>query len=210
MYGVTFGNIHSYDDLDLILTDVEIGTPEPVRYTVEVPGANGVMDLTEAITPRIRYKTRTITFSFATKQEVSNWDSVFRNIMNLIHGQKFHVVQDTDPNYYWDAFCRVDSIKSNVRLGTVVISCECQPYKLKLTKTTKTKTGNGTLNCTNARMETSPTITCTAACNIEFGEETISLAAGTHLVDFIFDEGDNELEITSTGTTTVVYQEGAL
>ena len=131
--------------------------------------------------------------------------------MNLIHGQKFHVVQDSDPNYYWDAFCKVNQIKNKVRLGTVVIDCECYPFKLKTTETEEEITGDGTLTCTNGRMEVHPTVTCDEECTLTFNNKTITLEAGTHLIaEFEFIEGDNEVEVESEGTTTITYREGAL
>lgn len=47
MNGVKFGSYHSYDDFGLILSDKEIGSPEPKIVTIDVEGSDGVLDFTE-------------------------------------------------------------------------------------------------------------------------------------------------------------------
>ena len=45
MQTVTFGTKNSYDDFGLILTDKNIGFPEPKLEEGDVIGADGVIDL---------------------------------------------------------------------------------------------------------------------------------------------------------------------
>ena len=60
-------------------------------------------------------------------------------------------------------------------------------------------------------MEVCPTITVTAETTIVFGDVTATLSAGTHKVENIeLSEGENELTITSSGTTTITYTNGRL
>ena len=47
MKGVRFGDYHSYNDFSLILTSKTIGTPTPKTETIDIPGGDGVLDLTE-------------------------------------------------------------------------------------------------------------------------------------------------------------------
>ncbi len=211
MIGITFGYKHSYDDFGLILTEVSIGLPEPRRYTVDIPGKNGLLDMTEAITPVIRYKHRPIKFTFEMKGDKYEWDEALSEISGYLHGQRLQVIQDTDPDYYWDAFCKVDSFSAKKRLGKFVVSCDCYPFKLKLDETVKSITRSGTLNCPNGRMSTTPVVTTTAPATLSFGGETVTVAAGTRrIIEFQFTEGDNIVTVNSTGTTTFTYREGAL
>lgn len=211
MLGVTFGYKHSYDDWNLILTDRDISLPEPNRFTVEVPGANGKLDFTEAITPNITYKNRKISYTFKVKGGPTEWDEMIREIAGYLHGQKMQVVEDVDDDWMWDGFWTLDKFKSDRHVGTIAIKGDVYPYKLRIDETEKTITGNGTLNCTNDRMQVTPTITNTASATIVFNGKSVTLAAGTHKVaDFVLEEGDNTFTITSTGTTKFQYREGAL
>ena len=42
MKGITFGNLHTYDDLQLILTTKEIGAPTVKSKKIDIEGADGV------------------------------------------------------------------------------------------------------------------------------------------------------------------------
>ena len=41
MIGITFGELHSYEDLNLILSEKEIGAPSVKKKLVEIEGADG-------------------------------------------------------------------------------------------------------------------------------------------------------------------------
>lgn len=47
MKGITFGTYHSYDDFNLLLTSKEVAAPKVKTIEIDVPGANGALDLTE-------------------------------------------------------------------------------------------------------------------------------------------------------------------
>lgn len=50
MTGVSFGNVHSYDDLELILSSFKITPPKPKTYRINIAAADGDIDITEALT----------------------------------------------------------------------------------------------------------------------------------------------------------------
>ena len=60
---VTFGT-HSQGEFKLIPNSVEVESPQPVTYTVEVPGRDGELDFTEALDGRVHYKPRKISMEF--------------------------------------------------------------------------------------------------------------------------------------------------
>lgn len=47
MKGITFGTYHSYDDFNLLLTSKEVAAPKVKTIEIDVPGADGALDLTE-------------------------------------------------------------------------------------------------------------------------------------------------------------------
>ena len=61
--GVLFNNIHSFYDLDLILSAVEVPPAIPKMVYVDIPGADGSLDLTEAH-GEVKYNDRTISMLF--------------------------------------------------------------------------------------------------------------------------------------------------
>lgn len=212
MYGVTFGNKHSYEDYQLILTAYDTGEPAPRRNLVPVPGRNGLLDTTEALTPVITYDNRQMQFAFTWRSSPETYEEELQVIRNALHGKKMHVILDSDLDYYYDGFVTIASKNLSGReRASIVIAVDAYPYKLRKEETVMTKSGSGTLVCQNDRMEVIPTIQVTANTSITFGTDTYTLSAGTHTVAGIqFSEGDNELVISGSGTTTIKYRQGRL
>ena len=211
MRGVYFGYKHSYMDFNMILTDVSISIPTPVRYEVNVPGADGKLDMTDLFTPNIKYKNRTIKLTFKYAGEFECWNVQESFIAAYLHGKRMHVILCEDEDYYWDAFCTIDSFKSDKRIGTLVINCDCYPYKYCVYENEYVVEGDGSVDCKGDRMNVIPTITTTDSADITFGDQTVSVNAGTHTItSFVFTEGINTLTIDSNGDTTITYRNGRL
>ena len=49
----------------VLLDGYTLEPPKPKTYTVDIPGGNGVIDLTEALTGDVSYSNRTQKFTFA-------------------------------------------------------------------------------------------------------------------------------------------------
>lgn len=209
MYGVRFGQWHTWDDWGIIRQNVDIPAPEPVRYVVEVPGRDGVLDVTSSITPEIKYRNRLISFEFHVKS--GRWTELLSEIMSRIHGRNLVVVDDLDPDFYWMGFCEYNEFASDELTGTLTVTLDAAPYKRAKHMTERRIEGIGILTCKNDRMTVVPEITVTDAAQITFGDLSVNLSPGTHKVSNIrFTEGNNRLEIISAGTTTVRYRQGRL
>ena len=63
MKGIQFNDIHSYYDLNLILSVVNIPPAQPKTNYVDLPGGEGSLDLTEAL-GEVKYNDRDCTFTF--------------------------------------------------------------------------------------------------------------------------------------------------
>ena len=62
---VIFNNEKSaFYDWNIVLTKAEIPLPTPKTYTVDIKGADGVLDLTEALTGDVQYNNRQIKLTF--------------------------------------------------------------------------------------------------------------------------------------------------
>ena len=103
MNGVLFGNKHSYKDWGLLLTERPVISPPAVKTTyVDIPGANGSLDLTEVMSHDVKYKDRDIKCSFHVLADRKNWHDIYSNIQDYLHGQKLKVILDEDPCYYYE------------------------------------------------------------------------------------------------------------
>lgn len=133
MYGTKFGDKHSYDDWKLIpKSRPVISPPNPKYIFVEVPEADGVLDLTESMTGDIRYENRTITWEFNVIDSRRRWTSLYSEIANYLHGRKMIIVLDEDKGYYYTGRVRIDEWQSEQKTSTLVITAEVDPYKYEM------------------------------------------------------------------------------
>lgn len=223
VYGVTFGDKHSYLDWGIYWNGKSNTPPTPLKSLIQVPFKNGVLDATRALTDKIIYGSRTMTLDFMVGDNLRTWPELYSEIIGSIHGRSMQITLDTDPDYYWEAYTvEVGAPTEEEGLGKFTVTCECFPYKMKKTLTKKTITVNGagkTLVCQNSRMEVNPTFVTTANVQVvwvnKYGTTvTIAMSAGTHTYDNIeFSQGNNLLtfnKLSSNANVTVLYREGEL
>lgn len=214
--GTDFGGLHSSFDLGLIQQKVDVQPAEPKLNLIEIPGADGFKDYSEAPAGRVTYKPRKITWTFALYPGDS-WDEKHSEVSGKLNGISCRITLDTDPDYYYQGRLVVTSYNIDRTLRQITVEATCQPFKLKQLETTDTLavgTSYKTLTLWNSRKPAIPTITVTAATTLLWRGATYAVAAGTHkILGIELQEGENQLQAkttSGTGTLTVTYQEGAL
>lgn len=230
MQTVTFGTKNSYDDFGLILTDKDIGFPEPKLEEVDVIGADGVIDLSEVLNDDIKYKTRKLQFTFTVLKGNKYWASTVADVANYLHAKKLRIQMDFDPAYYYTGRCKINSFKTSKRLCTITIDAECEPYRLDINGNgekwlwdtfsfqngfirVNAVTVNGSLqvNLQNQRKIVSPTFTCSTAMTVTFDGVTYNLPKGkTQVLGIRLQYGTNYVTFKGNGTVKIEYQGGAL
>ena len=212
MKGITFGNLHSYRDLKLVLGQKEIAAPTVKTNKIEIDGADGSIDLTDFF-GEVKFGEATHVFPFTTLVPRNDFLSHYSTVKNALHGKKLRIILDDDPSFYYVGRCYVSKFTNEKGIGTISVECECEPYKYKINKTVVTRTVSGTadITLTNSRKRAVPTITTTAAMTIVFGDGSWANAAGTFVIpELELAEGANNVTVTGTGTITFTWQEGAL
>lgn len=130
LYGVQFGDYHTLSDWGLKMTGAPtISPPEPVTYEVSIPGADGTLDLTEAVTGHVFFRRRTITFELISTVPVTDWTGLQSEIVNAIHGKTMKIICDDDPLYYWEGRVSVDKWVLTKKVSKVTISASVNPLK---------------------------------------------------------------------------------
>ena len=231
-YGVTFGDKHSFRDFGLYPKSKMIVNPPDVREVyVEVAGADGDLDITEALTGRANYESREGKFEF-TAIERARWDAIYTNLMNTVHGRKMRVILDDDPYYYYYGRVKEDSFKTNKRTGTIVVEGYFEPYKKSLVANSLEwlwdpfnfetdwameygdMVVNGTLTktITGSRMPVTPNISVSSNMTVEFNGETYQLTTGDNRIAGLVldDTTEYELTFTGNGTVSIEYEIGSL
>lgn len=137
MYGVTFGEKHSYKDWGLTLkTRPVISPPSPKTIYVDIPAADGIIDLTESLAGEVKYENRKITCEFNVTDSRKRWSDIYSDILDYLHGKKMNVIFDEDPTYYYIGRWKVNEWKSDKATSTIIIEGTVEPYKLELFSST--------------------------------------------------------------------------
>ena len=215
MKGVYFGEIHSFNDLNLILAPFTPTPAEPQTNFLKVSGRDGLLDLTEA-NGEVKFNSREFSFTFTiAPADEMTFDEKVSHVSNLLNGRQFKITLDRDPDYYWFGRCVVDKYAQDRRLGQIVVKATVDPYKLKQSATVAAvalSSVEQTIALENGRMAAVPTIECTDDdVVVTFGGDTYILKAGKYrILGIRFVEGYNNLTLSGTGTITFTWQEGAL
>ena len=209
MNGITFGEYHTWNDFGLVINEREISAPKPKTHYVEIEGADGSLDLSEAF-GEVKFNRRTLKYKVTSLAPRSEFWTRFTEIQNSLHGKQFRITDDEDPDYYYIGRVTIDKWSIDKVVGSFTITIDAEPYKYHQIETVRTIniTGTMTLSFKNDRKTVNPLITVSSPMTIVFNENTYSISSSTD--ELIFKEGKNTLQVTGEGTMTVRYQEGAL
>ena len=212
MKGITFGSLHSFNNLHLILSQKTIGTPEPKREVVDIPGGDGVLDLTEFF-GAVKYHNRQLSFEFSTMVPQSQFMDLFSQVQNALHGKKMRIILDDDPEWFYMGRITVSEWKAEKNIGKLTVDCDCEPFKQSIYTTTVTKvvSSNATIVLANDKMPTVPTITTTKEFLISFGGYNDLYPAGTFTIpELELWEGNNQIYVEGNGSISFTYRKGRL
>ena len=209
MRGILINNsVHTGRDFNMVMTAKDIPLPTPQRVTVEIPGRNGLLDLSESLTGEISYKNRTIKFNFVGD---GSRESVLFLIerMSEYHGQYITVTTDDYPGWYYTGRAEL-TYSDKGFLVEFTLTIDAQPFRFAIIPKTYTVEAPDAqiVKVNNEGRAVIPTIVTTAETTVIKGDKTTKLSAGTYEADsFILSPGYNEFEFTSDGTVTITYTE---
>lgn len=232
VYGVVFGEKHSFRDWKLLLNErPKIEPPLPKLTYIEIPGADGTLDLTEFLGGDVVYERRKMEFTFITTKARKQWSSIYSEIQNCIHGQEMKIILDEDQGFYYFGRVSVNEWKSDVKYSTIAINAEVDPYKyerygslddwlwdpfcfeggiIRNYKNLKVE-GKMILMIPGQRKKVVPVFDCSAQMTVEYEEKSYSLPIGrSKIPDIQIGFGEHFLTFTGNGIINVDYRGGSL
>lgn len=215
--GINFDDIHSFYDLNLVLSAVEIPPALPKVNYIDIPGGDGTIDLTEA-NGEVRYYDRDgCKFTFSVHpSETMSFEAKKTQVANALNGKYFDsVVLDKDSEYQYSGRCTVNEWLQDKNLKQIIVTAIFAPYKLKRSDTVVSIALTETpqiITLMNSKRRVVPVVTCTGGATIETASATYNLSAGTYdnLYEIYLSEGSNGLKVYGSGTVTFTYREGDL
>ena len=211
---VIFNNEKSaYYDWNIVLTKADIPLPSVKTSSVDIKGANGILDLSEVLTGDVCYGNRDIKLTFAIMED-TDYHSVISDIANYLHGKKVTIKLTNDNEYFYSGRATITQCKYSVGRSELVIGINADPFKYSVTESNVlVNLSNETKSLTlpNKRMRVSPTLVVTGSVTMTFEGKTYTLQAGEQqLLNFVLSEGNNTVSFSGTGSVKITYRQGAL
>jgi hypothetical protein len=129
-HSITFGDKNTWDDWGLAPSSRPVFDPPTVKTkTIDIPGGNGVIDLTESLTGYPVYNNRSGSIEFIVVDQDREWYDIYSEIMNYLHGQMMKAILEDDRGYYYEGRFSVNSWKSNKDWSRITIDYDVNPYK---------------------------------------------------------------------------------
>lgn len=205
--------------------------PEPKTLYQDIPGADGSLDLSTAISGHMVYSRRKITLNFGCGYEIDRWAGIFSEILRLFHGKNGKLIFDDDPDYYYYGRMTISKYSRVQSLGTFTITVDAEPYKYELYASDEDwlwdtfsfehgvireykdieVSGSYTLQIPGTERWVIPEIIVSRDMTVDFEEKTYALKAGTNKIyGIVIKDGEQKLTFRGTGTVTVSYRGGVL
>lgn len=233
-HSITFGDKNTWDDWHLVPSSRPVIAPPDVKSkTVDIPGADGELNLTDLLNGRPTYQNRTGSIEFIVVNDYWDWDVAYSTIMNYLQGKSMKMVLEDDPAYYYEGRFAVSEWRSDKSWSLITIDYNVYPYKKDLSATDedwlwdsfdfetqiiqnglKNLTVDGTLTVTveGSPQPVAPVIIVSAPMTLSFNgiEKSMDKAGDYKYGDIIFREGTNRITFRGNGTVSISYRGGRL
>lgn len=136
-HSLTIGSKNTWDDWHLVPSSRPVVPPPAIKTkTLDIPGGDGIIDLTESLTGYPVYDNRSASFEFIVVNDFyepvathKEWYSIYSDIMDYLHGQRMQMLLDDDDEYYYEGRFAVNSWNSGSKYSAITITASLSPYK---------------------------------------------------------------------------------
>ena len=215
--GLLIGTYNTVEQL-WTLAALEFSAPEYQEKFLDVPGRDGALDLSAALTNGApTYHSRTLT----VKLECSEGDRLTREaaintMVNWLDGWRQDIVLPDDPGHYITGRVSVAKEYNDLAHAAVTVTAVCDPWRYAKDETIYTLTAESTEKVAflsnEGRRTAVPLLTITGGTMLlKYGSFSWSLGAGTYqLPDLTLPQGGGSLTYSGTGTLRITYREAVL
>lgn len=194
-------------EFGLIANLVNIPSPTPKTNYIDIEGADGSLDMTEAF-GCVNYNDIDLPIEFTVVTR--NYNETFIQFKSFLNGKRAKIILWNDDGFYYDGRCKINEFVSSRRMGTVVVQVHAKPYKFKneLTTVDVVVDGSKTQTFKSGSMRVVPTFKSTADMKLTYNGNTFNIGTSiTKIGDIVF-QNEDKITFTGTGTVTISYQEG--
>ncbi len=225
--GITIDGKHTATEWGLRLVSYDIPMPEAKASYIEVPFRDGVIDLTESLDGAVRYKNRTLTFTFDLPADYPNWHKKYSQLAAAYHGKRCQIQLDTDREYLYEGRVSVQSVKENGVFSAVTLTMYADPYKYDFLPSDSDWLwdpfsfetgiirsykelpvfGTATYTVIGADQVLVPELICSAAMTVTADGKTVKLKKGSNRTsDIRVQPGENTFVFQGIGKVTIKFR----
>lgn len=129
-HSITFGDKNTWDDWRLAPSSRPVFNPPAQKTkTLDIPGGNGIIDLSQSLTGYPVYQNRIGSFEFYVMNDFKPWHIAYSDIMDYLHGKTMRAFLEDDPEYYYEGRFTVNTWNSEKDWSKIVIDYSVGPYK---------------------------------------------------------------------------------
>lgn len=237
-HSLKIGTKHTYDDWQLIPSSrPSFVSAKPKRSIIDIPGGNGALDCSTALTGYPVYSNREGSFEFVVLNDYAEWTERYSEICNYLDGSIRQCIMDDDPTYYYDGSFWVSDWKSEAANSVITISYSVFPYKKKILSSTddpltSAKTKNIVIASSDyvqhdiigiiTKLPVCPTFKVTSGTvdmhfiNTEIGIDVTKTITNSDItfsdimMTNVKNNNENQLFLKGSGTMSILYRNGVL
>lgn len=132
-HSLTINGKHTWRDWHLMPDPRPVfEPPEPKFNYISVPGADGSLDCSEALSRRVLFNNREGYFTFYIANGYGSWDYIYQTIMHDIQGKSVKAIMDDDPLWYYEGRFWLTEPKQDQYWMKVFLNYNVKPYKKKI------------------------------------------------------------------------------
>lgn len=217
--GFIFGAYNTAQQL-WTLTDWELADAEYKQNFMDVPGRDGSLDMSGALTdgePKYGSRALTAVFECSEGTRLERKERI-DTMVNWLSGWRVAITLPDDATHYIMGRLQVQRLYNDMAHCSVQVSAVCDPWRLSteetvvnLTATTEAQTQE---LVNNGRKTLVPLVEITgdsAEVLLVFGTASWALGVGTYqLPDLVLPQGSSSLTYSGTGDIKITYREAVL
>ena len=212
---------NTWYDWRCTVTAKNIPDAEPKTNYVNIDGAHGTLDLTEALTGEPVYSDRVVSASFMCSEgSHKEREALLREIRRALHGRKIKIIEPDDPTHYFLGRVKIKEATNHLTYLAFTIEATCDPWRYAVNETHRVVYSlEGVTTCVVLNNHGSkilrPTIkvvgTGRNGVAISSKGVTVEVHDGSYYTDTVkLSPGANVVEVTGSGVVTFIYREADL
>jgi hypothetical protein len=220
MRKIIFGSYDTHLNGPWTLTGWELTPAEHRKQFVEVPGRDGELDLSTALTdgaPRYGNRTLTATFERSDGTRLER-EAAINTMVNWLDGWRMDIRLPDDELHYITGRVHVEKNYNDPAHAAVTVTAVCDPWRYNNYETVLSMTASATPVATRlpneGRRTVVPTLNITgtgASVSLVYGTYSWVLGPGVYqLPDLIVPQGGIAITYSGTGNLSFTYRDAVL